>query len=176
MPFLIFYVFYAIALIFIISGFMGAPYVPSKIHRVEEMLRLAGVREGEKAADLGSGDGRVVIALAQRGAEAHGYEVNPLLVLWSFYRVYRAGMWGRAHIHWWSYWKADLGKYDVVIMYGIGGIMNRLKEKLFRELNPQARIVCQTFRIPGFRPLRNNQDIYLYVPEVSAPDRHRVAL
>jgi len=172
MVFILFYIFYGAALIFIISGFLGAPFVPSDPKQVTEIIRVADIRPGERAADLGSGDGRVVLALARAGADAHGYEINPVLVLWSLARIYLAGLRGRAHIHWGSYWKRDLSSYEVVTIYGAGNIMRRLREKLCRELPRHSRIVCNTFRLPEMRPLRSHQNIHLYVPRYSETSRN----
>jgi ribosomal protein L11 methylase PrmA len=84
--YLFFFVFFPIA--------RGAIYDPSSRIEAEAMARLAEVRPGEKAADLGSGDGRVVCALARGGAEAHGYEINPVLVLISRRNIRREGLSG----------------------------------------------------------------------------------
>ncbi|TSA46497.1 SAM-dependent methyltransferase, partial [bacterium] len=63
----------------------GALFVPTHRDKVKKIIELAHVQPGEKAVDLGSGDGRILIALAQAGADAHGFEINPLLIIWSRY-------------------------------------------------------------------------------------------
>ena len=68
------------AIFMILPLIIGAPYVPTAEERVAKMVSLVKVKPHEKAADLGSGDGRIVIALALSGAEAHGYEVSLPLV------------------------------------------------------------------------------------------------
>ena len=85
----------------------GAPFVPSGSETVKRMVKLGDIHWGEKAADLGSGDGRIVIGLAKAGAEAHGYEINPFLVLWSRRQIRRAGLSDKAFVHWTSFWKQD---------------------------------------------------------------------
>ena len=55
---------------YFLGVFTGAPYVPTERDRVERMLELAGVESGTMLADLGSGDGRILIAAARRGAQA----------------------------------------------------------------------------------------------------------
>ncbi len=80
----------------------GAPFVPTDEATVSRMVELSNARSGERAADVGSGDGRIVIGLAKAGAEAHGFEINPFLVLWSRRQVRRAGLSDRATIHWTS--------------------------------------------------------------------------
>ena len=69
----------------------GAIYVPSRREAIEAMLYLAKVRRGERAADLGSGDGRVMAAFAGKGAFIDGFEVNPLLVWRSRNKIKKLG-------------------------------------------------------------------------------------
>ncbi len=167
MIFVFFWIFFIVALVFIVSGFLGAPFVPSQNRQLLDMLDIADIHPADLAADLGSGDGRVVIAFARAGIEAHGYEINPFLVLWSLARIYRAGVWGRGHIHWKSYWRADLSSYNLITIYGAKPIMSRLKNKLCRELPGDACVICNTFPLPGMRHLRHKNDIYLYIPQFS---------
>lgn len=81
----------------------GAVYFPTKREAVRVMVDLAEPQSGERLADLGSGDGRVLMAFARQGIEAHGYEVNPLLVWQSQWAIKRAGLEGRAFVHWESF-------------------------------------------------------------------------
>ncbi len=152
--YLVFYVFFPLA--------RGAIYDPSSPQKILLMMEVARVAAGEKAADLGSGDGRVVIALARRGAESHGYEVNPFLVILSRRNIRRAGLAGRAFIHWGSFWRADLSGYNLITVFQVGFIMGRLEAKLKRELSPGARIVSHHWRFPTLRPEETREDIYSY--------------
>lgn len=140
----------------------GGPYVGSKPTDVTEMVRLANVKPGDKAADLGSGDGRLIIALAQAGAEAHGYEVNPILVLWSRYKIWRSGLSGKAFIHWRNLWKESYRDFNIITLYTIFYVMNRMEIKLQNELAPGARVVCNTFLFPTWKPLKKNTSIAVY--------------
>ncbi len=152
--YLVFFVFFPLG--------RGAIYDPSTPDTTLVMAELAGVSPGEKAADLGSGDGRVVIALAQRGAEAHGYEINPILVFISRKNIRQAGLWGKAFIHWGSFWRADLSPYHLVTTFQVGFVMGRLEAKLKRELAPGARVVSHHWRFPSIRAERMRGDVYLY--------------
>src|SRR5579872_2858900 len=75
----------------------GAIYVPTSMRGVREMVKLIDPKPGDKIIDLGSGDGRILIACAERGASAVGYEINPLLVKRSRRAVARAGFAPHAH-------------------------------------------------------------------------------
>ncbi len=143
----------------------GAPYANTYMERVEEMMQLSGVKKGERAVDIGSGDGRVVIALARRGAEAHGYEINPLLVLWSRYKIRRAGLSKQAYIHLQDMWRHDYSDFDLIVSCQITYMMGRLEKKLRREMKPGARVVSNYFRFPTWRPAKVKGYVYLYRQE-----------
>jgi len=70
-----------VATILIASVINGAPFVRTKRESLEAMLKHATIKKGMRAADLGSGDGQIVIALACHGIKADGYEINPWLVM-----------------------------------------------------------------------------------------------
>jgi len=140
----------------------GAIYDPSSENETRMMADMADVRRGEKAADLGSGDGRVVIALALKGAEAHGYEINPVLVFVSRSNIRKAGLGGRAFIHWGTFWRKDLSRYTLITVFQVGFVMARLEAKLSRELAPGARVVSHYWRFPGLSPERTQGNIYRY--------------
>ncbi len=152
--YLVFYVFFPLG--------RGAIYDPSTHEETLAMAEVAAVSIGEKAADLGSGDGRVVIALARRGAEAHGFEVNPVLVMISRRNIRRAGLEGKAFIHWRSFWRANLSLYDIITVFQVSFVMGRLEAKLKRELPPGARVVSHYWRFPTLAPETARGDIYRY--------------
>lgn len=141
---------------------LGAPYVPSSWKRLQVMLELAKVKEGQKAVDLGSGDGRIVMALAQQGAEAHGYEINPDLVFKAKDNIQNAGMEQRAFIHHQNFWEIDLSSFDIVMVYGISSMMAPLEEKLKKELKVGAKVICNFFTFPNWTPDVKVGEVYLY--------------
>lgn len=71
------YLIIIVDLIFLLGTVHGAIYYPSSNKQIATIIKFANIQKGEKAVDIGSGDGRVVFALAQASAEAHGYEINP---------------------------------------------------------------------------------------------------
>lgn len=141
---------------------LGAPYVPAKHTRVATMVELADIKPGERAVDLGSGDGRIVIAFARAGAEAHGYEINPLLVWRSRRNIRAAGLSRRAFIHWKSFRGVDFSLFNIVSVYGLPGIMKGLEPKLQRDLPPGGRVVSLTFKFPHWPPVTRRDWVYLY--------------
>jgi ribosomal protein L11 methylase PrmA len=152
--YLLFYVFFPLG--------RGAIYEPSSVLKTEQIAELAEVQPGDRAADLGSGDGRVLIALARRGAEAHGYEVNPFLVLRARTNIRRSGFGGKAFVHWRSFWRADLSPYTLVTTFQVGFIMKRLETKVTKEMAAGTRVVSHYWRFPTLVPEREHGDIYRY--------------
>ena len=140
----------------------GAIYAASLPDKVNLIVELSGASAGERAADLGSGDGRIVIALARRGAEAHGFEINPFLVLLSRRAVRRAGLGGQAFIHWRSFWGADLSRFDVLTLFQGSFIMRRLEKKIRREMSADARVISDYWGFPSLVPDRRIGTVYRY--------------
>ncbi len=140
----------------------GAIYVPSSPEKALLLAELSGAAGGERAADLGSGDGRVVIALARRGAEAHGFEVNPVLVLLARRNIRRAALQERAFIHWRSFWGADLSGFDVLTVFQGSFVMRRLETKVRRELAPGARVVSDFWGFPSLAPEKMAGTVFFY--------------
>jgi len=151
-----------LSIFFVFPWLFGAPFEPTSEKKLKKIMKLAKIKKGEKAIDLGSGDGRLVIAMAKKGAEAHGFEINPILVLMSKRKIKNLGLQGKAFIHWKSFWKENLGKYDVVIMFQFHTIMKRLKEKLKKELKHQARVVSYYWKLPNLKITKKDENIFLY--------------
>ena len=127
----------------------GAPYVPISLEHAELMLDAADLRPGERLADLGSGDGRLLLAGARRGALCRGWEINPYLWLVSVWRVWRAGLSQRIRVSPRSYWRETV-EADVVTLFLISYRMAPMAAKLRQELSPGARIVSYGFRLPDW--------------------------
>jgi hypothetical protein len=144
-----------------VSIVTGAPFLPSYKKTVEKMVEVAQPKPGIRAVDLGAGDGRIVIALAQAGAEAHGYEISPILALWGKYKIWRVGLSGKAFMHWGNFWSKDLSDYDIVTLYGIPHIMEKLETKLQKELKPGAKVISNIFQFPTWQG-RKESPLHIY--------------
>lgn len=130
-----------------------APYVPSPMLIVDRMLEAAKIKPGEKLYDLGSGDGRVVIAAAQKyDAKAVGIELSQRLVRTSQEEIKRLGITEKASIVHGDVFDADLSDADVVILYLMRDSNNTLKPKLEKSLKPGARVVSHDYEIEGWKP------------------------
>lgn len=150
------------AILFLIPWAFGAPFQPTSEKQVENILSLSKIKKGDKIADLGSGDGRIVIEFAKRGAEAHGYEVNPFLVFLSRRKIKKLGLRGKAFIHWKNFWKEDLGKFDIVTLFQIGYVMKKLGEKLKKEARKKMKIISHYWKFPDMKEKKTKGDVFYY--------------
>jgi len=155
--FAVFFIFTVLAL------FRGAPFVPMHGNNVRAALVLAGLRPHERLFDLGSGDGRILLAAAEYGARAEGWEINPILVLISRLRIARAGFSHRARVHWGNLWSAPVGEADVITLFFVHSHMARMESFLRKYLRPGARVVSYGFRFPTWRVESSEQGSHLYV-------------
>jgi len=147
---------------YVFPFFFGAPFEATSKEKIKKILKLARIKKTDKAVDLGSGDGRIVIAMAKRGAEAHGYEINPVLVYLSRRKIKQAGLSRKAFIHWKSFWNVNLKRYNVIVMFQFYTVMKRLQEKLKKEAKKSARIVSYYWKFPDWKIIKKIENIYLY--------------
>jgi outer membrane protein assembly factor BamB len=148
-----------------------AIYVPTPDDVVAAMLKLADVTARDVVYDLGSGDGRIVLAAARDyGATAVGYETDSELVEQSRGLARDHQLEGLVTIHPTDLFAADLSAVDVIAVYLPTELMTRLLPQ-FQKLKPGARIVSHQFRIPGFPPHRT-----LTVVSAEDGEPHRVYL
>ena len=138
------------------------PYVPTSPHVVETMRELSGNVSGKRMCDLGCGDGRILIAFANRGAESHGYEFNPLLVLIARIRTRRARLQNRVFVHRKNFWREDLSSYDIMTIFGMPSRMDDISQLLQTRAKPGVLVLAHKFPIPGWQPLREMNGVYLY--------------
>jgi SAM-dependent methyltransferase len=131
---------------------LDTPFVTTPDNVVQAMLDIAGVGRGDRLLDLGSGDGRIVIAAARRGAVAHGIEIDPRLVAGSRDAARRAGVEARATFATNDLFETDVSHADVVTMYLLPDVNRRLSPRLFAALRPGARIVSHDYDLGGWPP------------------------
>ena len=149
-----------IILSFGLGAVFGAPWVPAFKQDFDELFKLAKVGPDCQFIDLGCGDGKVMLAAAQAGAEVTGYEINPIMWLIAWLRLLPYGQ--RAHVYLGSYWGQNLSKYDVIWLYLIDHQMDRMTKKLKSELKPNTRIISYIFKFPGIQALAKTRNSFVY--------------
>ncbi len=148
-----------------------AVFVPTPHDIVERMLQEADLKKTDALADLGSGDGRFVIAAAKHfGCKAIGYEIDARLVQQSRDAVAKENLGARASIEHKDIFTLDLSGVDVVTVFLYPRLMERLIPQ-FEKLKPGSRIVSHQFEMPGIKP-----DKTLIVESKEDGDQHRILL
>lgn len=127
------------------------PYVPATSVQVENVLKMLQHRSGS-LVDIGSGDGRIVIAAAKKGFRAVGFELNPWLVWYSRYRAWKEGVHHSTSFYISDLWKVSFAQYSNVVIFGVPQMMEQLEDKLGRELHSSARVVACRFPFPSWVP------------------------
>ena len=126
-------------------------WVPTPPSLVEKMLDMAAVTPQDIVMDLGSGDGRNIIAAAKRGATAIGVEYDTDLVHLSRKRAAEEGVAGRARFVQGDMYEADISQATVLALFLLPDNLSKLKPK-FEKLRPGTRIVINAYQIAGWEP------------------------
>lgn len=142
--------------------FWGGIYVPIRKEKIQTVIELANIKPGERAVDLGSGDGRLLIALARAGAKTFGYEIGPILIKKSRENIKKAGLENDIAIYWENFWQVNLSEFDIVVVYGMRHVMPKLEKKLKRELKKGARVISNNFQFPNWPLKKEINKVYLY--------------
>jgi protein-L-isoaspartate O-methyltransferase len=134
----------------------GGPYVPTPPAVVEAMLKLANVGPKDFVVDLGSGDGRIVLAAATKyKARGMGVDIDPELVDQANASARKLGIADRVQFQVQDVLKADVGRATVMTLYLLPGMMTNLQKKLLAELKPGTRIVSHDFTFDKWKPDRS---------------------
>jgi SAM-dependent methyltransferase len=168
------------------SAAMVAPFVTTPQSIVDEMLRLANAGPGDFVIDLGSGDGRLVLAAVTRfGVRGGlGVDLDPRLVQHANAKAQEAGVTDRAQFYVRDLFDTDIHGATVVTVYLLPGIMGRLQDKLLAELPAGSRVVSHDYPFPSW-PMdrvrtfdvpekndytgRRSTSVYLYTVPARAP-------
>ena len=153
-----------LAYFFVIPFFFGAPYEPSKGKALKSIIKFTNPKSGDKIAELGSGDGRICIALAKnlQKIEIHGFEINPFLVWISRRKIKKLGLQNKIKIYWKNFFKEDLSRYNKIVMFQFNTITNKLSKKFKKELKPGSIIVSHWWKLPEWKIKKQIGRVYLY--------------
>ncbi|MGO4885504.1 MAG: methyltransferase domain-containing protein [Bryobacteraceae bacterium] len=132
-----------------------APYYPTPPSIVMKMLELGGLKPDEKMFDLGSGDGRIVIAAAQKfHAAAIGVEIDRDLCRLSLDRIRKLGLEKTAQIINGDILKQDYSSADLITVYLLPNSNDKIQPLLERQLKKGARVVAHDFEFRGWTPVK----------------------
>jgi protein-L-isoaspartate O-methyltransferase len=130
-----------------------APYYPTPEIVVQKMLELGELQPGQKMFDLGSGDGRIVIAAARKfKADATGVEFDASLVRQSTEKIKTLGLASTAHIIHGDLLKQDYSSADLLTVYLLPDSNEKVRPLLEKQLKKGTRIVAHDFEFSGWTP------------------------
>lgn len=155
---------------------LDVPYVPTPQNVVERMLDLAQVESGDYVIDLGSGDGRIVISAAKRGAVGHGIDLDPQRIREARQNARDAGVTDRVIFLQQDLFKSDFSRASVITMYLLTSVNRKLRPHLLEDLEPGTRVVSHSFNMGDWQPDRKesvgtstrSHDIYLWIIPANA--------
>jgi SAM-dependent methyltransferase len=137
------------------EGAQAPPFITTPDEVVERMLRLAATGPGDLVIDLGSGDGRIVIAAAQKfGARGIGIELDPRLVEKSRDNARLAEVAERVSFIEGDVLVTDISQASVVTVYLLPFLIDKLQQRFLAELKPGTRVVSHAFGMVGWKPDR----------------------
>uniref|UniRef100_T1IVR8 Methyltransferase domain-containing protein n=1 Tax=Strigamia maritima TaxID=126957 RepID=T1IVR8_STRMM len=145
---------YAVATPFLLPAFrrICLPFVPATTAQVEHVMKALKNRTGS-VIDLGSGDGRIVLAAAKQGFNAVGVELNPWLVWYSRLVARYRGLHHVAKFQRSDLWKIDYSQFSNVIIFGVDKMMPILEKKLSKELPVDGCVIACRFPLPTWKEL-----------------------
>jgi hypothetical protein len=134
------------------------PYVPTPHEVVEKMLEMAQVKKGDVLYDLGSGDGRIVIAAAKKyGVRAIGFEINSYRVKLSRELIKKEGLTNLAEVRDQDIMTVDLSGATVLTMYLLPEVNLQLRPNIQKRMKPGSRIVSHDFDMGDWKPERTEK-------------------
>jgi len=147
---------------------LDVPYEPSPLEVIDEMIRLAGITRNDTVYDLGCGDGRIVLAAAQKtGCTAVGIDLDPRRIKESKENALREGLSGKVSFYEQCLFDSDLSKATVVMLFLYPDVNIKLRDKLLNELNPGTRVVSHSHTMGDWVPDKstraNWRNLYFWV-------------
>lgn len=140
--------------------FFGPPYLPTLRKQKELALDMLELSEGDTLLELGSGDGRVMLAAAKRGYKVIGIELNPILVVISYFVTIKYRKQVRIILG--SFWGAPWPRADAIFTFMLPRYMTRLDERIEKWHTKPTKLATFAFVIPDKEPVKKEQGVSIY--------------
>ena len=141
--------------------FFGAPYLPTLSRQKQVALEMLDLEPGQTLLELGSGDGRILRAAAEKGIKVIGYELNPLLVVISYFRTFKYRQY--VEIKWANYWWHSWPRTDAIFVFLLDRYMEKLDKKIIQNYpGKKVKLASVAFKIPGKEAVEEKKGVYLY--------------
>ena len=153
-------VLFAVALVSVSAGAIAqpvvgpaldVPFVPTPPEVVDRMLQMVDVGPDDFVIDLGSGDGRIAIAAAKKGARALGVDIDPQRVREAQENARRAGVEDKVTFRRENLFDTRIGDATVLTMYLLTDVNMRLRPRILDELKPGTRVVSHAFDLADWK-------------------------
>jgi len=153
-------IFSGLVLIFSLVILVGAPFLPTLNTQVESAFELLDLKPGQTMLELGSGDGRMLVAAALRDIKSIGYEINPLLFIYSWlitrkHRKYVRVIWG-------DFWQKSWPKANGIFVFLLNPYMKKLDTKIIQYKHKPVKLVSFAFKVPGRKATKTKDGMFLY--------------
>ena len=156
---------------------LDAPYIATPEEVVEAMLDIANVGPGDYVIDLGSGDGRIVIAAARRGAIGHGVDIDPERVREAEENALSAELSDRVIFLEEDIFDTDFSRATVVTMFLLKSVNLELRPDILNKLTPGTRVVSHMFDMGDWKPdkhkLVDTRDVFFWIIPADVKGRWR---
>ena len=163
---IIMFIIIIIVILISLPHLKGAPWIPTRMKKVREMLSLAEIEPGEVVYDLGCGDGRIIVSAARKfQAKAVGIEINLILFFWCQILTTVLGLRKKVKLIYGNFFKVDLSNADLVICYLLQDTNDKLEEKLMNELRPSAKVLSNSFLFHNLRVINEDSEKGIYIYE-----------
>jgi hypothetical protein len=150
-----------------LSGMWGAPWIVTPPKIIRRMLELGNLKTGQRIADLGAGDGRILITAAiEFNANGFGVEIDPIRTLLARLFIWKRGISKKVKVHWQSIFDTNLHGINLVTMYLTRDTNRLLRPFLEERCDLGTRIVSYEFPIPEWSPLLIDDVYLIFVYEV----------
>lgn len=141
----------ALCISFYITIFGGGPFVPTPMKAVEEVLKHAGIKKGDKLYDIGAGDGRFLnLATKKYGANATGFELDPFV--YTLARIKQIFFGWKGQMIRSNFLKHDISDAKIVVCYMLPKTLAKFQKKFDKELKKGTHVVSYAFHIGSWKP------------------------
>ena len=149
-------------IIFVYKTKTGSPSVWSKDEHIARLLTY--VKPNMKVADLGCGDGRVLIAAVKAGAKfGEGWEIEPYVYYQAERNIKNEQLQKRITVHFSDMWGADLKPYDLVYVYQLTRYAPRFVAKCKREMRAGTTVIANTYPLDGLKLVKTDHELFVYM-------------
>lgn len=158
---------------------LDVPYVPTPPEVVEQMLQMADVKPGDYVIDLGSGDGRIAIAAARKGARAFGVDIDPERIQEAQENARKAGVQDKVTFNRQNLFETRIGEASVLTMYLLTKVNLDLRPRILDELKPGTRVVSHAFDMGDWTPDQHaeigHRQVFMWIVPAKVAGRWQVA-